>query len=227
MALTLFTGEKGGVGKSTACKVYLDDILARSGQDRIAVVEADTSNPDIHRLFEAYYRVECIDLRVHDGWMQLVDLLADHRDREVVVSLPAGIAHHFAVEADFLLGALTETGHALTVYWLINRDKDSIILLRDFLGNPLAEYAEEIVVTLNGYFGEKQKFIRWNESKTRKDFLTRPGCRETYLPELHERVVDAVTGPWSKAENLKYSVTLELQRWLREARGALSAGGVA
>jgi hypothetical protein len=227
MALTLFSGEKGGVGKSTACKVYLDDHLARSGKDRIVVVEADTSNPDIHRLFQTYFPIECIDLRVHDGWMQLVDLLADHRDREVVVSLPAGIAHHLAIEAEFLLGALIETGHALTVYWLINRDKDSIILLRDFLTNPLADYAQQISVVMNGYFGEMAKFIRWNESKTRQDFLARPGCREAYLPELHERVVDAVTGPWSQAQGLRYSVTIELQRWLREARGALSVGGAA
>ena len=91
-------------------------------------------------------------------------------------------------------------------------NKDSIILLRDLLTNPLPGAA---------------KFVRWSESNTRKDFLARPGCREAYLPELHERVVDAVTGLWSQAQGLRYSVTIELQRWLREARGALSAGGVA
>jgi hypothetical protein len=223
--LSLHHGDKGGVGKSFECSVHLDALLVAGKKDKVIVVESDTRNPDVARVFQSHFRLEQIDLKLHDGWMTLVDLLADHKDHEIVVSLPAGIGHFLEEESEFLVTALQDLGHGLKVFWPINRLKDSIILLMEFLKNPLSDHAEEIIVCLNGFFGEQKKFYRWNDSKTRKEFLARKGCREIYLPELHERVVDSVAGPFSLAfEELRYSERTELQRWLKQAHAAVMGG---
>ena len=215
--LTLFHGDKGGVGKSFACQVYLDSLLANWNADRVIVVESDTRNPDVARTFQSHMRVEKIDLKVHDGWMALVDLLADDNNAEVVVSLPSGIGHYLEEEAEYLVPVLEDLGHELRVYWAINRLKDSIILLKEFLHSPLSSLASEMVVIKNGFFGEEKKFTRWDESKTRKEFLSRKGAKEVFLPELHDRVVDAVVGPYSFCTGLRYSERAELDRWIQVA----------
>jgi len=222
--LTLIHGDKGGVGKSFVASVLIDSRLASGMKDQLIVVESDTRNPDVARLFLKHVRVENIDLKLHDGWMGLSDLLADNPDKEIVVSLPAGIGHFVEEEAEYLSSVLKDLGHTLKVYWPINRLKDSIILLKEFLSSPLSDLAQKIVVIQNGFFGEQRKFVRWIDSKTRKEFLSRPGAREAFLPELHERVVDSITGPFSMAEGLKYSEKTELERWTREAYAAVLGG---
>lgn len=219
--LTLFHGDKGGVGKSFVAMVYIDFLLTAGRKDKVIVVESDTRNPDVARLFLKHLRVESIDLKLHEGWMELADLLADNPDMEIVVSLPAGAGHFLEEEAEFLGSVIKDLGHELRVYWPINRLKDSLILLKEFLATPLSDLAKEIVAVVNGFFGDQKKFHRWNSSKTRTEFLARPSAREVYLPELHERVVDAVSGPFSLAEGLRYSEKTELERWIREAHSAI------
>ena len=222
--LILFHGDKGGIGKSFMASIYIDYLLSSVKKDQVIVVESDTRNPDVARLFLQHVRVENIDLKLHDGWMELADLLADNPDHEVVVSLPAGIGHFVEEEAAYLTSVLKDLCHTMKVYWPINRLKDSIILLKEFLNSPLSDLSQEIVVIQNGFFGDQRKFVRWSDSKTRKKFLARPGAREAFLPELHERVVDSITGPFSMAEGLKYSEKTELERWIRAAHAAVLGG---
>ncbi|MFO7813627.1 MAG: hypothetical protein R6V21_11710, partial [Pelovirga sp.] len=177
-------------------------------------MDADTRNPDVGRVYRDYLTVEYIDLKQHEGWMHLLDFLEQDQDREIVVSLPAGIGQHLEKEADALSEALKDLGHQLVVYWPINRLKDSVVLLREFMKTPLMKQSFHTHVIMNGFFGEKEKFTRWLDSKTRSDFLMHEGAAESYLPELHHRVVDVVTGPFSQATDLKYSVKIELERWI-------------
>lgn len=219
---TLFHGDKGGIGKSMCCNCYVDALLWHPDKlpptalrTEVLLVDADTRNPDVGRVYRDYLPVEYIDLKQHDGWMHLLDLLEQDQDREIVVSLPAGIGQYLEKEADLLTEALQTLGHKLVVYWPINRLKDSVILLREFMATPLMKQAWHVNVIMNGFFGEKDKFNRWLDSKTRADFLMHFGAAESYLPELHHRVIDAVTGPFSQATDLKYSVQIELERWIK------------
>lgn len=222
--LTLFHGDKGGVGKSFVAALYLDAHLQAGGADQLMVVESDTRNPDIARLFQSHLQVKQIDLRHHDGWMELVDLLASNQKQETVVSLPANIGQMVEMEGDYLATTLKALDLGLRIFWPINRLKDSIILLKEFLGSPLGTQAEEITVCMNGFFGRREKFSKWNESQTRKVFLTRKGCREIYLQELHERIVDVAAAPFSLLQGLRYSEKLELQRWLKANQPAVFGG---
>lgn len=220
--LTLFHGDKGGGGKSFCCNCYIDALLRKSRQPghnpaafNVLVVDSDTRNPDVARTFKDHLPVEQLDLKQHEGWMRLADLLEEDTSREIVVSLPAGIGQFVEKEAEGLVDVLTELEHKLVVYWPINRLKDSVILLREFMNTPLMKKAWHCNVIMNGFFGEKEKFNRWLDSKTRADFLMHFGAAESYLPELHHRVIDAVQGPFSQAQDLKYSVRIELERWVK------------
>lgn len=59
---------------------------------------------------------------------------------------------------------LGELQRELTAFWIINRQRDSIELLRAFL-DVFPEALE--LVCRNMYFDEQDKFERYNASKTR------------------------------------------------------------
>lgn len=216
--LTLFHGDKGGVGKSFCAAVYIDKKLA--AKENIKIIETDTRNPDISRLFKKTADVSRVDMTDHSGVLDFLDLLNETEASEVIVSLPAGIGRTLTMEADFIKSALDELGYKLRVFWPINRLKDSLTLLAQFHNdNPLAEGAE-IIVVLNGFFGEADKFSRWHDSNIKKTVL-KSGDIEVFLPPLHDRVVDAVSCPFSQATDLRFSEKAELSRWLGLAQTAM------
>jgi len=213
--LTLFHGDKGGVGKSFCASVYIDKKLASEAGS--VVVEADNRNPDIERIFASHLPTERLDLTDHSGVMDFVDFLAENTAQEVIVSLPAGVGKTLNLESELIKGALDDLGYKLRVFWPINRLPDSIVLLKRFMTETALAEGAEIIVVLNGFFGDEDKFSRWNDSKVRKEFLAAGGS-EKYLPALHDRVVDKIVGPFSLAnDDLKYSEKAELQRWLKTA----------
>jgi len=214
--LTMIHGDKGGVGKSMVAQILLDYRIASSQEQSTILVESDTRNPDVSRLFSKYIQVEEINLKEHDGWMELADLLEQNRDKNVVVSLPAGVGNHIEIEGQYLSALLADLGHELQVFWPINRNKDSIILLKEFMESPLGQRAD-LTVVLNGFFGSQEQFQLWNKSNTRQQLLEQCNGREVFLPELHHRVVDVIREPFTMCRGLQYSVRVELERWLRRA----------
>lgn len=226
--LTLFHGDKGGVGKSFCCCSYIDALISQGRSDEVLVVESDTRNPDVARMFQSYLPVRKVDLKKHEGWMQLIDIMAQDPNREVVVSLPAGVGHQLEKESDYLVYVLSQLEHPLRVFWPINRMKDSLILLRSFLNTSVAASALRIEVIMNGVFGEKEQFTRWLESKTRQEFLQLKQAGEFYLPELHCRVVDDVSGPFSQSiKDLPFSSRVELERWMADGYERFFSAGKA
>lgn len=225
--IIFFHGDKGGVGKSFSCTIFIDSLLAR-GCDPI-VVEADPRNPDVYRLFKGKLKEEPIRLDLMDakgdGWMDFIDLIAQYSDRTIVVNLPAGIGRNTTDHAVTLGNAIQELGMKVWVVWTMNRLADSVSLLRkamsDFAVVPDARW----LAIKNGFFGASDKFFRWENSNVRKEFL-KASHTEAYLPEVHERVVDAISASdnlmtFSEAaaagEKVKMSVRLEIGKWLRSA----------
>lgn len=63
----------------------------------------------------------------------------------------------------------------------------SAALLQSTLGT-IGKTAKATVTVRNLYFGESERFLRWNESKTRKDFIAGGGL-EMALPDLLDSIV--------------------------------------
>lgn len=229
--IVFFHGDKGGVGKSFACSVYLDYLISQGKTPMI--IEADPRNPDVYRLFKNHSKTDIgrLDLNRHEGWMDIVDALtALDGDSDVVINLPAGIGGVINREIPLLAEAFPHINRPIWVVWSLNRLMDSVNLLKaamkDFSAIPDVHW----ITIKNGFFGNADQFYRWDVSQLKKDFL-KAGHREAFLPELHERVVDVVFPaegapvPFSVAlreANLKISVRIELERWLVTAHKIFS-----
>jgi hypothetical protein len=213
-------GSKGGVGKSMMTAATLDYLL--EGGRKVLLVECDTSNPDVWKAYKELLHTELIDLDEADGWIHLVNTCDSHRDSVVVVNTAA--RNNLAVKqyGQTLDNSLEELGTKLVALWVINRQRDSLELLKGFMD---AVPKADVHVVRNGYFGEERKFELYNASKIREAVETRGGQSVT-LPDLADRVADDI---YSKrlslsaaAKTLPIGNRAELGRWRGEVRKVLA-----
>ena len=154
-------GSKGGVGKSMMTVATLDYVLERG--DKALLVECDTSNPDVWKAYKDQVPAELIDLDEADGWIHLVNTCDSHRDTVVIVNTAA--RNNVAVRqyGQTLDSSLEELGTKLVALWVINRQRDSLELLREFTD---AVPKADVHVVRNGYFGDERKFELYNGSRS-------------------------------------------------------------
>jgi hypothetical protein len=213
-------GSKGGVGKSMMTAATLDYLL--EGGRKVLLVECDTSNPDVWKAYKELLHTELIDLDEADGWIHLVNTCDSHRDSVVVVNTAA--RNNLAVKqyGQTLDSSLEELGTKLVALWVINRQRDSLELLKGFMD---AVPKADVHVVRNGYFGEERKFELYNASKIR-DAVESRGGKSVTLPDLADRVADDI---YSKrlslsaaAKTLPIGNRAELGRWRGEVRKVLA-----
>ena len=179
-------GSKGGVGKSMMTVVTLDYLLERG--EKVLLVECDTSNPDVWKAYEKHLDGELIELDEADGWIRLVNACDTTRSRVVVVNTAARNNVGVSQYGRTLEASLDELEAKLVAFWMINRQRDSLELLADFMeAMPKAD----VHVVRNGYFGEEAKFELYNASDLRKVVEARGGKSVT-LPDLADRVADDI-----------------------------------
>lgn len=182
----IFHGDKGGVGKSWACSVFTDWLLKRKFP--CSLIDGDTRNPDVSRMFGDSIAVLNANLRVHDGWMDLADFMIAHSSEATVISMPAGIGGDFKREAARFFDTAQMLQRPVWMFWVINRLPDSINLLHEALAVVGDKLAGKVVIK-NLFFGDADKFSRWDNSQARQKFES-SGGQTILLGELHERVVD-------------------------------------
>ncbi|MFD2274823.1 hypothetical protein ACFS07_36670 [Undibacterium arcticum] len=96
-----------------------------------ALVDGDTRNPDVSRMFGDSIPVINSNLRVHEGWMDLTDFMIAKPDDSIIVSLPAGIGGDFKRESARFFETCAMLNRPVNMYWVINRLPDSINLLAE------------------------------------------------------------------------------------------------
>ncbi|MGB5085246.1 MAG: protein mobD, partial [Methylocystis silviterrae] len=111
----------------------------------------------------------------------------------------------------------------LVTLWVVNRQRDSLELLQDFLE---AIPNSTVHVVKNGYFGADEKFELYNGSKTRKSIEGRGG-KSLLFPDMADRVSDDL---YSKRLSIRKALAdmpignrAELKRWLTQVDGVFSA----
>jgi hypothetical protein len=119
-------------------------------------------------------------------------------------------------------GSLQELGSRLVALWVINRQRDSVGLLKQFMS---AIPRAEVHVVRNGYFGDEKKFELYNGSKMRESVESRGGKSIT-LPDLADRVADGIyvnrLSISGAAKSLPIGNRAELGRWRGEVRKVLA-----
>lgn len=234
--IIFFHGDKGGVGKSWACSAFTDWLVKKNLP--VALIDGDTRNPDVSRMFGDSIQVCHANLRIHDGWMDTIDFIMGNSEKIIVISMPAGIGGEFKKEASPFCKSIEWLKRPLIMFWVINRLPDSINLLgeaMDVIGNHL----DSKFVVKNLFFGESEKFTRWDNSETKKRF-EKSGGKTLSLTELQERAVDKLFSdndniiPFSSAavpisdahrspHQLTPSENLELLCWLDDNHQTFSS----
>lgn len=215
----LIGGSKGGVGKSLVTMALLDYLTQQ--EEAGLLVESDTSNPDVWQAYKESVETATIGLDDADGWINLVNLCESKPDSVVVINTAARNNKGVSDYGDTLNSTLAELKRTLVTLWVINRQRDSLELLKKYMD---AIPNSVVHVVRNGYFGEEKKFELYNGSKLRASVEERGGKSLTF-PDLADRVSDDL---YSKrltiaaaAKDLPLGNRAELQRWRGEVRKML------
>lgn len=179
-------GTKGGVGKSIVTMSILDYLTLKNVS--VCLVETDTGNPDVWKTYKDEVTSYTLDTDIVDGWMQLVTICHEDPARIVVVNTAARNMTGILKFGDTLTSMMQELDRALIVPWVINKQRDSLDLLADFCD---AIPAAKIHIVMNGYWGERHKFGRYDRSGT-KTRVEAAGGKSVYIDELSDIVADEI-----------------------------------
>lgn len=212
----LVGGSKGGVGKSLVTMATVD-YLKEKGKD-VLLIESDTSNPDVWKSYKDTTKTELLNLDVADGWIELVNICDSNKESIVVINTAARNNTGLNKHGEMLKNSLAELQRALVTLWVINRQRDSLELIKEYM-NTIS--CGTLHVLRNGYFGEEQKFELYNGSKLRASVEERGGKSLTF-PDLADRVSDDI---YSKRLSIAVAMKelpignrAELTRWRHEVK---------
>jgi hypothetical protein len=218
------TGSKGGVGKSVTSMAVLDYLTTNNCL--LKLVESDTSNPDVWKSYGQAVESEQLSLDEVEGWIHLVNACDAHPFKTVVVNTPArnnaGVAKHGGI----LIDALKELARPLITLWVINRQRDSVELLKEYL---TLMPAGVVHVVQNAYFGDPEKFQLYQKSPVHESIAEKQG-KDLVLPDLSDTVTDQLYSRRltlaAAAQQLKIGDRMELQRWRSQVAETLSSIGL-
>lgn len=220
-SIYLVGGSKGGVGKSLVTMALVDYLQGRG--ERIFLIESDTSNPDVWKAYKESTETELINLDQADGWIQLVNLCDSNSDSVVVINTAARNSKGVSAYGETLNGTLAELKRKLVTLWVINRQRDSLEMLKEYMD---AIPNADVHVVRNGHFGDENKFELYNGSKVRTEIEDRGGHSVTF-PDMADRVSDDIYSKrMSIAKALKelpIGNRAELTRWRNEVKKVLEA----
>jgi hypothetical protein len=217
----LIGGSKGGVGKSMVSMATIDYLQEQC--ESILLIESDTSNPDVWKGYNDSVETELVNLDEADGWIQLINLCDSNQDSIVVINTAARNNTGVSAYGTTLNSTLAELQRDLVTLWVINRQRDSLELLKDYM-DAIPDTLVHVV--RNGYFGDEKKFELYNSSKTRSAIESRGG-QSLNFPDLADQVSDDLYSKrLSIAKALKelpIGNRAELSRWQGEVKKTLGA----
>jgi hypothetical protein len=213
----MVSGGKGGVGKSIV-SMALVDYFVQIGVECL-LIETDTSNPDVYKAYEKTIQCEMLNLDKSDGWIDLVNICAEvgNQKKAIIINGAARSSEGVDKFGEILRGILPELNRELVTLWVINTQRDSVELLKDYMkvmeGLP-------VHVIRNGCFGDEGDFKLYNNSTVKKA-VEKIGKSAT-MSELAKRVCSVL---YSDRKTIELALTemplgnkAELLRWRRECK---------
>jgi hypothetical protein len=224
-------GSKGGTGKSMVCMALVDYFRKMFPEDEILLIETDSSNPDVGRLYRRTKGVFSGGLMLNEedsGWMQMIDDIEETSAKHVIVNSMAasnlGIQKQgFLLDKNILNGRLDVK---FSVFWVLNRNKDSVVLLRDFF-----QWIKSAAVypVLNLYFGKEDEFSFYRASRDIQEAILERGGRAVVFPNLNDMIADKLYTDEINLEelpsHLKLGMRTGLERWLSQVQQSFDEVG--
>ena len=184
----LVGGSKGGVGKSMVSMALIDYL--QSNGESVVLIETDTSNPDVWKAYGKTTNGHLVNLEEADGWISLVNICGDEQNKDSIIVINTRAANNQGVKkyGETLDSTLEELNRELITLWVINRQRDSLELLKDFresLPNS------KISIIRNGYFGDESKYQLYNNSKI-KVSIENDGGKSLTFPDMADILADDI-----------------------------------
>jgi len=182
-------GDKGGVGKSMTTVAVTDWHLRHDPPLPVTLIESDTSNPDVAKIFSGVEGVHPVpaDLDAEEGWIRAVDAIAAHPDCVAIINSAARNRDGRRQYGHLLVTAAAELQRKFVTLWPVNRQRDSLELLADYRSTMPGR----IIVLRNLYFGRAGKFTLYNTSKIRTAIESGGGATLDF-PEMYDEIADTV-----------------------------------
>ena len=207
-------GSKGGVGKSMATMATLD-YLQQQGES-VLLIETDTSNPDVWKAYKDSVDTALINLDEADGWAELANTCERTPDSVVVINTAARNAQPVLEHGSLLNDSLTGLKRKLVTLWMINRQRDSLELLKEYM-KAMPDAAVHVV--RNAHAGKENMFAFYNESNMRATVEGRGG-KSVMFPKLAHRVADEMNirrlSVVAALQEMPIGNRAELLRWRNE-----------
>jgi hypothetical protein len=136
-------------------------------------------NPDVWKAYKDTARTELLDLDNADGWIELINVADSNPDSVIVINTAARNNKSVSAYGQILSNTLPELRRKLVTLWVINRQRDSLELLKEYM-DAIPDTVVHVV--RNGYFGEELKFELYNgqtacvsrRTRTRRPFTNLP-----------------------------------------------------
>jgi hypothetical protein len=210
--LVFSDGSKGGTGKSMVCGLLLDHFL-EAGSDPV-LIETDTSNPDVFKAYKDSCNAFPCQTDDENGWAAFINYIDEYRDSTIIVNCGARNQESIATWGE----TISQIGIEHKTFWVINTEKDSTLLLKQYIQTVPAE---TVTVVKNGFYGKDSEFLEYQNSKTREHIES-----EIFIPKLLKRAVSefySARMPFHKiADALPLGERLIYNGWLKTARETIS-----
>jgi hypothetical protein len=184
-------GGKGGVGKSMISMTLVQFLIDRYGGEKsIHLIETDDSNPDVGRIYKGKIPTTGVTMDEDEkGWILVTSLIEQSRDTLFVINSAArsnmGIRKN---GRNFT--AVLESGkipYDLVVLWPLNRQKDSVILLEEFLKHVTCG---SVYSVRNNYFGRAEDFALYTKYFSESELLKSRVTKILDFPALADIIAD-------------------------------------
>lgn len=209
-------GDKGGVGKSLVSISLIDYLL--SNNQPVFLVETDTANPDVYKIYSSAVDSIAINLDEKIGWINLLNAVHGYSDRHVVINSAARSGDGIQQNVNMLTENLSELNRELITLWPINRQRDSVNLLKQYMD---IVKSSRIVVLRNLYFGSESVFELFNQSKLKTTIESDKNNIVANFPDLADRVAEQIytnrQTVSAALKNMPFGDRVELSRWKNAA----------
>ena len=181
-------GGKGGVGKSWTAMVLTEGLLAAG--ERVSVVEADPTQPDIAKRYVGDHDVSVGVLTLNragdaeNAVAQFGEWLEQSGAAQVVINLPAGAGETLDAHGDLLADLATALDYRLVCTYALEKNRvaadELVSSLREGLMAHVAD--ENRFIVIPAYKGDPSTF-EWMTHPERERF----GIQEIVMPALGNR----------------------------------------
>lgn len=205
------SGDKGGTGKSVISSAALD--TAQAVGKTVLLVEADTKNPDLAKAYGEITETVAICLDNREGFIQLASIIHKTNAEVIVINNPARSG--WVAYGSLVSENLAEMNSEMAVFWVANRQVDSVELLADF-HTAFPEIPTFFIQ--NTYWGSPEKFEIWAGSKIRTK-IHNAGGGEIPFPDCADRVMNEIRNRrlrWDQVSELDFGEKIEAERVRRE-----------